>query len=207
MTDISLACETCSTFCLQDTQKAIDRVLVPMDQAKPGDFVGFEQGVETRIGSESSEPSTHQIFFRKTREGVEWVRYRTLVEENNAKVSDLAHVALMTLDDTTFDKTVARASIGLNPDNREAFYASAIFMPRLLAVVEDDFDIALERNDIETIDKADNPSDLIKLIKRKAPSAHKDIERMPVIQQSLRALAAILKLKDESGEPVKLSLR
>jgi hypothetical protein len=206
MTIVSLPFEKADNLCAKDTRNVINHVLMPWDQAKPKDFIGFMQGMFVPVDMRGPRPGRHQVLYRKTDTGAEWVRYRTLSREASPKLADAAHLSLMIIDDPVFDSTIEDAVADLNPENGETFHASVYFLPGMLAVAVDEIDEALEENDIPSFDQADNPSDYIRIFTQNADSSHQEIELLTVLQNSMRSLSAMLKLRTEDGSAINLQL-
>lgn len=189
-------------YCETESLASLNEVLTPWDQAKPGDFLGFTQSAFVPVDARGPRGGRHQVFWRKTEGGAEWVKYKDLAKEQHPELAKLAHLSLTVLNDAQWDRACEDPIEVMNIKDGETFWADVIFLPSCAVVTRDEIQYALEDADLDTLEDVQEMSHYIHVVMHPNESAHDSIELIGTIKRDLEALGAILNQKDTNGDPI-----
>jgi hypothetical protein len=202
MTEIKLPLRHEDKLVEDETRELLNATLVPYDQAKSGDFIALTQSVYIPITDRSPSGGRHQVLWRKTEAGAEWVKYKTLVEEGHPRLAELAHLALTVLDDAIYTGSSDMAVRAIN-NSDDTFWADVILFPAdVMVVARDDLEYEIEDAECDSLDEIKEISNIIQVVTPTLGSAHEKVAATPAIEEAMRAYAAVVGLEDADGNPI-----
>lgn len=190
--------------CLLDevTLTALNLNLVDYDSSGVGDLIGI--GVSLKITNDSSVPRTtgNVYFYFRDENSVNTSTYRTILKGSHENSMDLAHLALVAMSDTKIEDSSAYGAQKLDPNDGESVYLEAILFKHAMIICHEDPAFYVENHFEDEVFTVEECPKLLNLTLGGLGSAHQKIEKLPLIEEAMRAATAILKINDEHGDVV-----